>query len=40
MKEVLGDHVFGRYIEGKRKEWQEYRTQVTAWELEQYLYRY
>ena len=40
MKEVLGDHVFSRYIEGKRKEWQEYRTQVTAWELEQYLYRY
>lgn len=40
IQEVLGRHVSGRYIAAKKKEWQEYRTQVTAWEIEQYLYRF
>lgn len=38
--EVLGSHVSEHYIAAKKKEWQEYRTQVTAWEVEQYLYRF
>ncbi len=38
--EVLGKHVAERYIAQKEKEWQQYRAQVTAWELEEYLYRY
>lgn len=37
---VLGQHVSDKLIEAKSKEWDEYRTQVTAWELEQYLYKY
>lgn len=40
IQEVLGSHVSKRYIEAKKKEWLEYRTQVTAWEVEQYLYRF
>lgn len=39
MKGVLGNHISKRYIQAKRSEWDQYRTQVTEWELEQYLYR-
>ena len=34
---TLGEHTFNRYIEIKRREWEEYRMQVTGWELERYL---
>ena len=39
IKCVLGDHISKKYIEAKRVEWEEYRTQVTQWEIDQYLYR-
>jgi glutamine synthetase len=29
--------MFNRYVEIKRQEWEEYRVQVTQWELERYL---
>jgi glutamine synthetase len=29
--------MFNRYIEIKRQEWDDYRVQVTAWELDRYL---
>src|SRR5213082_3841808 len=34
---TLGEHMFKRYVEIKRKEWDEYRVQVSPWELERYL---
>ena len=34
---TLGEHIFNRYIEIKRQEWEDYRVQVTPWELERYL---
>ena len=34
---VLGEHAFTRFIEIKRKEWEDYRVQVTPWEIEQFL---
>jgi glutamine synthetase len=37
MKKALGPHIFDRYVELKRKEWDEYRVQLTAWEMEKYL---
>ncbi len=37
MREILGDHIFDRFIEAKRIEWLEYSIQVSAWELERYL---
>ena len=37
VREVLGDHVFENFLHVKRKEWNEYRTQVTDWELNKYL---
>jgi len=35
--EALGDHVLSHFIEAKRAEWDEYRGQVTSWELDRYL---
>ena len=35
--EALGDHVLEHYVEAKREEWDEYRTQVTQWEIDRYL---
>ena len=40
VKEVLGNHIFTKYIEAKNKEWDEYRLRITQWELDQYLTRY
>jgi glutamine synthetase len=37
MKDVLGEHIHTFYSENKRSEWDEYRTQVTQWELDKYL---
>jgi glutamine synthetase len=37
MRETLGDHILERFIEAKTIEWQEYCSQVSAWELERYL---
>jgi len=34
---VLGKHVSSKYIEAKKAEWANYRSQVTDWEINQYL---
>ena len=42
MQSVIGKELSQKYIQTKKKEYQEYQeycAQVTAWELEQYLYR-
>ena len=36
---VLGKHITGKLIEAKEKEWMQYRTQVTGWEIDEYLYK-
>jgi len=36
VKETLGSHSFKRFIALKKKEWEEYRLQVTEWEIEKY----
>ena len=35
--EALGEHVLSRFVDAKRAEWDEYRTQVSDWEVERYL---
>ncbi|HEX3028652.1 MAG TPA: type I glutamate--ammonia ligase [Clostridia bacterium] len=40
VKEVLGEHIFDKYIEAKTNEWEDYRKVVTEWELGLYLNRY
>jgi glutamine synthetase len=37
VRKTLGDHVFNSFIENKKKEWDNYRTQVTEYELKRYL---
>jgi glutamine synthetase len=37
VRKALGDHVFERYVELKRQEWEDYRVQVSQWELDRYL---
>jgi glutamine synthetase len=37
LQETLGNHLFERYIDVKTKEWDEFKKQVTNWELETYL---
>ena len=39
LKEVLGEHLFPKYIEAKEKEWKEYHTTVSEFELKKYLGR-
>jgi glutamine synthetase len=36
-RKALGPHIFDRYVELKRGEWDEYRVQLTTWELDKYL---
>jgi glutamine synthetase len=40
IQDVLGEHIAGKYIDAKRKEWHEYRSQVSEWEIQEYLYKY
>jgi len=37
VKKALGDHVFTRFIELKKKEWEDYRIQLTKYELDKLL---
>lgn len=40
IKEALGEHIYEKYLEGKRKEWDDYRTKVSQWEISEYLTKY
>lgn len=40
MVEALGEHVTAHFLDAKRSEWREYISQVSAWELDQYLAKY
>jgi glutamine synthetase len=37
IRDALGDHIFERFVEAKTEEWDEYRMQVSAWEVDRYL---
>jgi glutamine synthetase len=37
IQEVLGNHLLERYINIKTKEWDEFKAQVTSWEIDKYL---
>lgn len=40
VKSTLGDHVYEKYIEAKTEEWDDYRTKISAWEIDEYLTKY
>ena len=37
VRKALGDHIFDAFIKNKKIEWDNYRTQVTDYELKRYL---
>jgi glutamine synthetase len=37
VRRALGDHIFDRFIEIKNREWDDYRIQVTPYEIDKYL---
>ena len=37
VKKALGEHIFNRFVEIKRREWDEYRMQVTDYEIDNLL---
>ena len=40
VRETVGEHVFEKYIEGKKAEWREYSIMVSQWEINNYLIKY
>jgi glutamine synthetase len=40
IRDALGPHVYERFINAKRAEWNDYRLEVTSWELNKYLNTY
>jgi glutamine synthetase len=40
VREALGQHVFDWFLEAKRQEWDDYRKQVSQWEVDRYMQLY
>lgn len=40
IQNLLGRHIYTKYLEAKASEWREFRAQVTDWEVKEYLYKY
>jgi glutamine synthetase len=40
VRNVLGEHIFQKYLEAKEREWKEYSATVTEWELNRYLSKF
>lgn len=40
IKDVLGEHTFKKYISAKKEEWHRYRSQVSEWEINEYLNKF
>ena len=40
IQSVLGPHIYAQFLAGKKKEWEEYCTRVSSWEVAKYLVTY
>lgn len=40
VQDALGEHIYSRYVEAKRIEWDEYKVQITPWELKRYISKF
>ncbi|VYT66662.1 type I glutamate--ammonia ligase [Clostridium tertium] len=40
VRKTLGEHTFNNYIKAKKSEWNDYRTKVHQWEIDNYLNQY
>ena len=34
---ALGDHIYNEFLDTKKREWDQFRTNVSAWEVAKYL---
>jgi len=37
VKEALGSHIFEKFVELKKREWDDFRMAVTEWEINRYI---
>ena len=37
VKRALGEHIYNEFVSSKEKEWDDYRTKVSEWEIKNYL---
>jgi glutamine synthetase len=37
VQEAVGEHIFEWFLRNKRREWREYKTQVSQFEIDRYL---
>jgi len=37
VRDTLGDHIFDKFVENKKVEWDRFRTHVSHFEIERYL---
>ncbi len=40
IKDVLGEYIVERYTAAKKDEWHDYHSQITRWEINNYLYKF
>lgn len=40
IRDAIGEHIFRRYYDAKKNEWQRYNMRVSQWEVDEYLGRY
>jgi glutamine synthetase len=40
VRDALGEHIYERYIDAKRGEWEEYIERVSPWEIDRYMGQY
>ncbi|BAF58913.1 hypothetical protein PTH_0732 [Pelotomaculum thermopropionicum SI] len=40
IKSVLGEHIYRKFVEAKRHEWNSYRVRVHPWEVNEYLTKF
>ncbi len=40
IRDALGEHIYERYVDAKREEWEEYTGRVSPWEVERYMGHY
>ena len=38
--DALGDHILSMYVEAKKKEWETYCSQVSRWEIDEYISKF
>ena len=37
VRQALGDHIYNKFLENKKREWDDFRTHVSQFEIDRYL---